>query len=64
MEKRRLKFGKRAWVERAQEDEEYEEDDNDDNDNNEEDDKVVGWLLAREFEASLPGLASASVSQD
>ena len=61
MEKSRLKIGKRAWVERAQEDEEYEEDDND---NNEEDDKVVGWLLARKFEASLPGLASASVSQD
>ena len=61
MEKSRLKFGKRAWVERAREDEEYEEDDND---NNEEDDKVVGWLLAREFEARLPGLASASVSQD
>ena len=51
MEKSRLKFGKRAWVERAREDEEYEEDDND---NNEEDDKVVGWS----------GLASASVSQD
>ena len=61
MEKSRLKIGNRAWVERAREDEEHGEDDND---NNEEDDKVVGWLLAREFEASLPGLASASVSQD
>ena len=39
MEKSRLKFGKRARVERPRENEEYEEDDND---NNEEDDKVVG----------------------
>ena len=61
MEGSRLKFGKRAWVERAREDKEYEDDEND---NNAEDDKVVGWLLAREFEASLSGLASASVSQD